>query len=256
MIVDGHVHSHWQDPDERPGEIMDLMRHVAERNGIEKQIIAGSGGFSSGVWDEKVVGDSNTTTLMAMAEYPESWMGCCLLNPKNDPSFTREESERCIVEGGMVGIKLHVHANAREKCLDPVMERALELGVPVVYHAWYKTTDRKSNESDPTDIADLARRHPKVPIVMAHLTGCGARGVQDIKGCSNVLMDTSGGQPEAVTLEYAVREIGVERVVYGSDFPGRDYATQLARVHGADLTQPQKDAILGGNAIRLYKIPC
>ena len=155
----------------------------------------------------------------------------------------------------MVGIKLHVHVNARDKRLDSVMELAVQYDVPVIYHCWYKSVDQKPNESTPADIADLARRHPGAGIVMAHLIGCGARGVLDVKALPNVYVDTSGSQPESVTTEYAVRHLGVERVIYGSDFPGRDYATQMARITGADLTQREKEQILGDNAVRLFKIP-
>ena len=38
----------------------------------------------------------------------------------------------------------------------------------------------------------------------------------------------------------AVRELGAERVIYGSDAGGRSFATQLAKVHGADIPRNAK----------------
>ena len=49
----------------------------------------------------------------------------------------------------------------------------------------------------------------------------------------------------------AVRELGPERVVYGSDVGGRSFASQLAKVLGAGIPQSAKELILGGNLRRL-----
>ncbi|HOJ20752.1 MAG TPA: amidohydrolase family protein, partial [Armatimonadota bacterium] len=65
------------------------------------------------------------------------------------------------------------------------------------------------------------------------------------------LVDTSGGDPEAGVVEYAVRQLGAERVLFGSDVPGRSYGVQLGKVLGAQLTPEQRDLILFGNAERI-----
>ena len=49
----------------------------------------------------------------------------------------------------------------------------------MLHHAWYKATEFAFNESTPAEIATLARRHPNVNIIMAHLAGGGWRGVRD-----------------------------------------------------------------------------
>jgi predicted TIM-barrel fold metal-dependent hydrolase len=49
----------------------------------------------------------------------------------------------------------------------------------------------------------------------------------------------------------AVRELGAERVVYGSDVPGRGFASQLAKVQGADVPDAAKRLILGENLRRI-----
>src|SRR5437867_3499953 len=57
--------------------------------------------------------------------------------------------------------------------------------------------------------------------------------------------------PTAGLTEMAVRELGAERVIYGSDVPGRSFASQLAKVQGADIPEAAKRLILGGNLKRL-----
>ncbi len=49
----------------------------------------------------------------------------------------------------------------------------------------------------------------------------------------------------------AVRELGAHRVIYGSDIGGRSYSSQLAKVYGADISEPDKKLILGGNLKRI-----
>jgi hypothetical protein len=48
-----------------------------------------------------------------------------------------------------------------------------------------------------------------------------------------------------------VRELGAERVVYGSDAGGRSFASQLAKVMGAEIPETARKLILGANLRRL-----
>jgi predicted TIM-barrel fold metal-dependent hydrolase len=51
----------------------------------------------------------------------------------------------------------------------------------------------------------------------------------------------------------AVRELGPERVLYGSDVGGRSFASQLGKVMGAAVNSSVRRAILGGNLQRLLE---
>jgi hypothetical protein len=48
----------------------------------------------------------------------------------------------------------------------------------------------------------------------------------------------------------AVRELGAERVMYGSDVGGRSFASQLGKVMGADVSDSARRLVLGGNLRR------
>jgi hypothetical protein len=50
-----------------------------------------------------------------------------------------------------------------------------------------------------------------------------------------------------------VRELGAERVIYGSDVGGRSFASQVAKVVGAEISNADKKLILGGNMRRLLQ---
>ena len=193
----------------------------------------------------------NDHTLQVVGEWPEYFHGLCFLNPANDPAFLADEMARCLEHPRLRGVKLEVDVNARDARLDPIMAELERRGALLLHHAWYKTIQKAHDESNPSDIADLAGRWPKVRMVMAHLTAAGPRGVQDIKPHANVWGDTSGSQPFSAIVEYSVRELGAERVVYGSDAPGRDFAAQLGRVYGAKIGEAEREQVLGGNARRL-----
>jgi predicted TIM-barrel fold metal-dependent hydrolase len=51
----------------------------------------------------------------------------------------------------------------------------------------------------------------------------------------------------------AVRELGADRVIYGSDVGGRSFASQLAKVHGANIPESAKRLILAENLKRLLR---
>ena len=251
------IHVHIADSLGQPTpEVLGRALRLANHHGIGQLVHLGNMTAFDATPDPspELIGKTNDYTLAAMALHPGIIVGFCYVNPANPKSFTQNEIARCIGEGGMRGIKLWVAVNAQDERLDPIMELASEYGVPILHHAWYKQTLYAHNESTPADVAHLARRFPGVPIIMAHPAGGGARGVLDIVDVPNVLVDTSGGQPESDLVEYAVAQLGAERVVFGSDVPGRGFGPQLGRVLGARISEQDRELILYGNAARLLRL--
>lgn len=150
-----------------------------------------------------------------------------------------------------VGIKLWVCQLADHPANDPICARAAELGLPVLQHTWVKTTGNLPTESTPAQLVTLARRHPRVNFIMAHAGGDWERGLRTVRHVTNILPDTCGNDPEAGFTELAVRLLGPERLVFGSDATGRSLASQLAKITGAAIGDEAKALILGGNLERL-----
>jgi hypothetical protein len=63
----------------------------------------------------------------------------------------------------------------------------------------------------------------------------------------------AGSDPTSGFVEMAVRELGAERIIYGSDVGGRSFASQVAKVVGAEIPDSDKKLILGGNLRRLLQ---
>jgi hypothetical protein len=196
----------------------------------------------------------NDRTAEVARLLPDMYVPFCFVNPENPDSANRAEIGRRVREQGFRGVKLLATVNARDRRLDPIMESARDLGVPLLHHSWYNTLDEGTAQSNPGDIAELAARFPEVRIVMAHLGGARVRGILDIRPHENVSVDTSGSQPLGELLEYAVQLLGADRVVFGSDAPGRDFSAQLGRVWGARLREADRRKILYRNAKRLLRL--
>jgi predicted TIM-barrel fold metal-dependent hydrolase len=196
----------------------------------------------------------NDQTLKLMRWRPDYYIGFCALNPRLGERAVMREVERC-VGLGFRGLKLEISNNARESCMKPVMQAAARWGVPLLQHTWSMTNIRQRHmHSDPEDTALLARRYPNVQVIMAHLTGCGYRGVLEAKGVDNLVVDTSGAFPESGILDYALEHLGADHIVYGSDLPIRETGVTLHRTLGTAMSAAEREKILYGNARRILKL--
>jgi len=247
MIIDSHVHitqvneTNW-------------LVNSASRSGISPLLICslGVGGYMRYPTVEQIV-SANSSVLEAIERFPDDVCGICYASPQN-PEESLAEIDRCIAHGPMMGIKLWVAAKASDASVEPIARRAVELDVPILQHAWNKATGNMEDESTPADVAALARKFPRLKVHMAHLYGAGFQGIADIAPYPNVYVDTGGGEPEAGILEYAVREIGAERILFGSDAPGRGFGVQLGKVTGANISEVDRNAILWGNTEEIYRL--
>ncbi|OGV63328.1 MAG: hypothetical protein A3K19_21870 [Lentisphaerae bacterium RIFOXYB12_FULL_65_16] len=244
MIID--VHTHY---------CRDMVRLVGSAldNGIDRICVSSLGlSYLTNPTPDQIR-ECNDQTLASMAQYPDAVVGFCFLNPLHEPDFSLAELHRC-VKAGMRGIKLWVATVASDPRLDPIAREAIALDIPLLHHSFVKVTGNMPGESTPADIADLARRHPRLNLIMAHFTGNGQRGILEIQPYPNVFADSSGGYPCTGITEFTVRTLGPERILFGSDAPGRNYAVQFARVLGAVPEGPARNAILGDTAQRLLRL--
>jgi uncharacterized protein len=70
----------------------------------------------------------------------------------------------------------------------------------------------------------------------------------------NFYLDTSGyGHDRVGVLEYAVKKIGPDRVLFGSDFSINDPSTVISRIKNSFLSAEQQRKIFSGNLEGLLK---
>lgn len=258
-IVDAHTHPCFSTPWDMP-EIVEVanwtpeqLRHRCREAGIERMVVLGNilrYGFRPDAQQMRTI---NEETAELVRDHPDLFVGYCYLNPLLPADVLEAEANRFIRDGDLVAIKLELDCCAADERMGTVMEVAEALNVPVLQHAWDTKErpliprDDDRVETDGEDVAMLARRHPRVRIQMAHLTGVGIAGVEAVRASDNVWIDTSGAQPVAGMTEYAVNALGEDRVIYGSDFPIRDLAASLSKVCACGFPESVQEKLLCRN---------
>ena len=249
-IWDLHVHLSGV-PGATPAERLAQLLTFADRMGIERLCV-----YMGYPWSKdpppETFRQENDQVLEAIGKFPDRTFGFVYLNPKHVEE-SLAELDHCVARGPMVGVKLWVAHRCNAAELDPLIQRAAELQAVIFQHTWLKVAGNDPGESTPFDIAELAARHPATPIICGHTGGDWERGIRAIRPHKNLHADLAGSDPVAGYTELAVRELGAERILYGSDAGGRSFASQLGKVLGAQIPEAAKRLILSGNLKRLLQ---
>lgn len=186
-----------------------------------------------------------------LERWPNRLLGCATLNASM-PEKCLEYMDRWVKDGPMIGV-LFPSTPQTLPCTHPnfdrLVQRAHELDALIVQHTWFKNGGKGSvGESTPAELAELARRYPGTTFVCVHAGGEWEKGLRAIQDCPNVLIETSGFDPTAGFLEMAVRELGAKRIMFGRE---RSFATELAKVLGAEISDDDRRLIFGANLRRV-----
>jgi uncharacterized protein len=249
MIWDLHVHLSGV-PGRTPEERMAQMLEYADRMGIERLCVYMGMSWSKNPTPERLR-QENDEVLQAIAHWHDRCFAFCYVSGEH-PEASLAEIERCVAKGPMVGIKLWVAKKCSDEALDAIIRRAAELKAVIFQHTWFKTDGSTyPGESSPDDLVALVKRHPNVPLICGHTGGTWELGIRAVRPYKNVSIDLAGSDPVNGFVEMAVRELGPERIIYGSDSGGRSFASQLAKVHGANVPDAAKRLIFGENLKRM-----
>jgi uncharacterized protein len=213
-----------------------------------------------------------------VAAHPDRLVGFCGMNPL--APYALDEVERCAGLPGMVGIKLHLansDVDLRNRAhldrLGALFQRAEEVELALVVHMRTRRPDYGGEDVVGFAEAVLSRA-PTVPVQIAHLGGWGgfdeptASAVQAFNvllrepetdpagrllfdmAAASVPLERAGNDPELVEqvetmnaqVAEAIRILGVERVLFGSDRPARsvsEAAVNLGEELGLDPDEIQ-----------------
>lgn len=248
------VHSHLGAlPGNTPEERMAILVGDMDRLGIERLILSqGFGEYEYQATPEQIRIE-NDRVIRAAQQFPTRAYPSLYVNPVHvDASLA--EFDRCVRDGPMVMVgELETDIRCSASQLDPLVERAVKMNVPILQHTWLNSEGNGPGESTPHDVVALAKRHPNAQIICGHTGGNWELGIRIIRDSKNVYAGIAGSDPTAGFVEMAVRELGAERVLYGSDVGGRSFASQVAKVLGAEIPDDAKALILGGNIRRLLE---
>jgi len=177
-----------------------------------------------------------------------------IVNPLQPETYA--QAREMLQSPWCVGIKIHPEENAYRIADhgDELFSFFDEVGAPVMTHSGCRN-------SLPDAFAPFADRYPKARVLLAHLgNGMGDNGRLDLQVRAvqaakhgNLWIDTSSARSIVPGLiEWAVQEVGAERLLFGSDTPLYHVALQRARIESAEIPAAEKQSILRDNAVRFF----
>lgn len=196
--------------------------------------------------------------LKPLQRWPKLLMGMIQLNA-NDVQVSLDALNRWLRDGPMRGVYFTGSGPGAVACshrnMMPLVERIAELGGVIMQHTWFKTGGKTApGQSTPSELAELAARFPEQQFLCAHAGGEWQKGIRAVRGQENILVETSGFDATAGFIEMAVRELGAKRIVFGSHLPSRSLGTELGKIVGAEISETDKQRILGQNYRELLKV--
>ena len=195
---------------------------------------------------------ANDHVLEAMA-MDKRFIGFCFVNPLQT-EIALEEIDRCIVERGMVGIKLYHQLLICDEAQRPVLEHAAELGIPVLMHAG-KVTDettrkRQPNLSNAAHFVKACNMFPDTMFIQGHIGGGGdwEWNLRELEKRPGSYIDISGSVIDAGIIRRTVDAIGADRVLFATDGVLEEGVGKLL---DANLDKNEMQAVCQGNFERI-----
>ena len=245
------------DLDEAEFERIELASRleIMDRSSVQQAIVIPGHGYHrpNGIADTRVEND-------AIAAYrdrtPNRFPGAVGIVEPRDGAAGLAELERCKSELGLVGISFHTRfqgVSLDSQWVLTYCSRMAELGLVPVLHAMNETPEEALWK-----LAVVARSVPDTPVLALDAFG----SYEATRECffiaevaPNIIFDTSLSYNFDFAEDFAVR-FGAHRVVFGTDlysYPvGRRISHLLEQIKASSLDDDDKQAILAGNARRLF----
>ena len=219
---------------------------VVERNrriGVDKTCVSAW----TAVWGDYELG--NEDTRQALIEFPDAIVGYAVL----DPNYITDWDKECRYyheECGFLGMKPYypcMNIPYNDKRFEPWYEYGNT-------HHMFCLLHYSDNFNE--EVSDIAKKYPNISFLLAH-SGTSWKiareHVEIAKKLPNCFLEITLTSVTSGVIEYMVKELGSERVLYGSDAPMRDPFPQFGWVAFADISEEDKRNILGRNMERILK---
>ena len=229
-----------------------------DKNRVDKSVVFGF------PWKNSAVFKPHNDYIMEMAQkYSDRLIGFGCFEPSGKNVVA--EVERCI-EAGISGIgELAFYQTGIDKFaldrLAPIMELCGGRDLPVLIHT-NEPVGHEYHGKTPITMAQIYRlikRFPGNKIVLAHWGGgiffFGLLKKEVKESFENVYFDTAASPYlyDADIYQIADQIIGVDKILFGSDYPLLPPARYFSEMKRAGLTKIQLEKISGNNAEKLLK---
>jgi predicted TIM-barrel fold metal-dependent hydrolase len=186
----------------------------------------------------------NREVARYVEKYKGRFLGACVVNPLFIEESLRE-LEECRKQYGFVWVgelcNYMIPFDYKIKEFDMLVDHVQKLNMILALH------------TEGEEMYYIAERFPRATIAFAHFGDDNEyhdifKRIDTVAKNPNFYLDTSGyGHDRVGILEYAVKTIGPDRILFGSDFTINDPGTVIARIRNAFLTREEKRKILSGN---------
>jgi predicted TIM-barrel fold metal-dependent hydrolase len=248
-IIDAHTHFATKDKGYPPCTVEDLLS-VMDKNSIDSIVTCAP--YSS-IGKDMTYDEANAFIAVSMEKAPERIIGFVRVNPHLQENALKSIKDG-VLKQGFKGVKYHPRNEAfainSEEVSFPLAEVAAKLGVPILIHTGEPDT---YGYAQPTLVGDLADSFPDLTLIIGHM---GKRLYEDAilvaRWFENIILETSFRSPKDITK--AVRRVGADRVVYGSDMPFGLPEIEMMKIRLCDIKSEEKDMLLGANMARILKL--
>lgn len=191
-------------------------------------------------------------SILCQKYFPERIVGFGALKPR-DKEENLLKRFNFLKQNHVKGIKLHAQYNKfnvkiHQREITRVLELISENKMIALFHS--------GSHYDIKDLAPILKKIDDIPIILGH-SGLAPQVDQAINLAiqfSNVYLETSG-QPYDYLIEYMVKNpnIGVERVIFGSDLPTLDPTFEMMKILTLSISESEKQLIFYDNMQKLLK---
>ena len=177
-----------------------------------------------------------------------------VINPLQPETYA--QAEAALRQPTCVGIKIHP-----EEHVYPIRDHGKAIFEFAAQHRAVVLAHSGGANSVPEEFIPFANALPEMKLILAHLghmdVGDHTRQVRAIQASTqgNVFTDTSSSKSMLSGLiEWGVKEIGADRILFGTDTPLYFAAAQRMRVEQAEISDADRIKILSTNARRLLAL--
>lgn len=188
----------------------------------------------------------NDFIISLVKAHPTRLFGFGQVLPQADDAL--DEIAR-IAEAGLSGLKLHPSLHgyhvADHGLLDPVFEQCARYKLPVLINALDDAF------CAPLAIEEIARNHPNVPTIIAHMGAVWnvPEAIIVAERHSHIYLETSATLLSDVRRAYA--RLGPTKIVMGSEWPGSDFDLERMKIAKAIADEKDRALVEGGNMARI-----
>jgi len=245
--VDAHNHVWLKDGLLNEKRMTDLL-DAADAVGIER--ICVSVPLTCPYASPEMCFNANNAVYKAM-QYSDKFIGFAFADAAGGDAML-QEVDRCIVDLGMAGIKLYHQHKLQDRIQTALMQKAADLGVPVLMHAVLArnadTIERGPLASHAGDFLEALEIFPDTMFIQGHIGGGGdwqwnLRVLETVES-DNYWIDLSGSVIDAGILRDTVDAVGVDRVLFATDGSVEE---AIGKLQAARLSEKEMIKIASGN---------